>query len=73
MVRDAELCVAQLAALLRRCAQPEGGVPGPLAIVVARAAGTLALQRPQFVGKVLPPLLAVANCGKYQVRPGSTQ
>lgn len=42
-------------------------VSGPVAIVVIKGAGAVAQQRPQFLGKVLPPLLALANGGKYKV------
>ena len=42
-------------------------MPGPVAITAIKAAGAVAQQRTHFLGRVLPPLLALANSGSYKV------
>lgn len=42
-------------------------VSGPVAIVLVKGAGTIMQQRPQFLGRLLPPLLALANSGAFKV------
>lgn len=55
----ADAAVQQLAQLL----PPEGvkQQPGPVVVCAIRALGMLAQQRPQLLGSLLPPLLALAN------------
>ena len=63
VVREAEALLGQLAALLKQTAGD--GVPPAVAAAAVRAAGGVAQQRPQFMGRLLPPLLALANSGAY--------
>jgi hypothetical protein len=65
LVRDAQALLAQLVALLKQRVGEQ--VSGPVAATAVRAAGGIALQRPQFLGRLLPPLLALANSGAYGV------
>jgi hypothetical protein len=65
LVRDAQALLAQLVALLKQRVGDQ--VSGPVAATAVRAAGGIALQRPQFLGRLLPPLLALANSGAYVV------
>lgn len=64
LVRDADAALAQLVALLRQ-GVGEGGLSLPLASTAIRAAGGVAQQRPQFMGRLLPPLLTLANSAAF--------
>ena len=59
LMSDAEAGAAAVAALLRPPATEE--LPGTLRVVVAKMAGRLAQERPRLVGRLLPPLLALAK------------
>ena len=68
LVREAEAALAGLVALLKKLVGSSvGAVPGPVGVSLVRAAGSVALQRPQFVGKLLPSMLSLANSGAYKV------
>ena len=60
LVRDAEAALAQLVALLKQQLNEQS--TAPLVTPAVRAAGGIAQQRPQFIGRLLPPLLALAGC-----------
>eukprot|EP00887_Chlorella_sp_A99_P000002 scaffold16.g2.t1 len=67
---------SQLVAFLKmKLGSGAGGseVPGPLAITAIKAAGTISQQRPQFMGRLLPPLLALATSGEFQPDAGGVQ
>lgn len=64
VVRDAEAALSQLVALLRRRLGEQ--VPPALAVTAVRSAAGIAQQRPQFVGRLLPPLLALAASDSLQ-------
>ena len=64
-MREAEVHLMQLVNMLRR--PGAAALPGTVAIVAVKAAGSIALQRPLFFSKVLPVFLAVAST---QVRNG---
>ena len=61
VVREAEALLGQVAALVKQRAGEPGGVPPAVGAAAVRAAGGVAQQRPQFLGRLLPPLLALAN------------
>lgn len=63
---DAEAGAAAVAALLRPPATEE--LPGTLRVVAAKMAGRLAQERPRLVGRLLPPLLALAKRTAAQVQ-----
>ena len=65
-MREAEVHLMQLVNMLRR--PGVAALPGTVAIVAVKAAGSIALQRPLFFSKVLPVFLAVAST---QVRNGN--
>lgn len=66
LVKEAEAALAGLVAILRlKLGGPDAS--GPLAITAIKAAGTLAQQRPQFIGRLLLPLLVLANSGEYKL------
>ena len=71
LVRDAEVALVQLVALLKQGAwvgqKKGGGISCPLTITAIKAAAGIAQQRPQFMGRLLPPLLALAN--SYALAP----
>jgi hypothetical protein len=56
LARDAEAALAQLVALLK-----QSGLAGTLAVAAVRAGTGIAQQRPQFVGRLMPSLLALAK------------
>ena len=58
-MREAEVHLMQLVNMLRR--PGVAALPGTVAIVAVKAAGSIALQRPFFYNKVLPVFLAVAS------------
>ena len=62
-MREAELHLAQLTSMLRT--PGVAALPGTVAIVAVKAAGSIAQQRPFFMSKVLPALLGL---GSAQVR-----
>ncbi|KAL4443945.1 hypothetical protein ABPG75_011682 [Micractinium tetrahymenae] len=59
VVRDAEAALVQLVALLRRRLGEQ--LSPALASTAVRSAAGIAQQRPQFMGRLLPPLLALAG------------
>lgn len=59
LVQAADAGVSALVALLK--GPTAARLPGPLRIVAVKAAGVLAVQRPSFIGRVLPCLLALAE------------
>ena len=69
LVREAEALLARLVALLKLKLGSE--VSGPLAITVIKAAGCIAQQRPQFMGRLLPALLTLASSGDYRADAGA--
>lgn len=58
-MREAEVHLMQLVNMLR--GPGVAALPGSVAIVAVKAAGSIALQRPFFFSKVLPVLLAVTS------------
>lgn len=63
---DASSGATAIAALLR--APGVGQLSGPLRIVAVKAAGALVAQRPRLLGRLLPPLLALAKSTAAQVQ-----
>lgn len=61
LVREAEALLGQLTALLKQ--RVGNGVSPAVAAAAVGGAGSIAQQRPQFMGRLLPPLLALANSG----------
>ncbi len=59
MARDAEALLLQLLAMVKQSALVT--LPGSVAIVVVKAVGSIAAQRPQYLGRVLPTLLLAAS------------
>ena len=64
LMREAEMHLGQLTSMLR--APGVAALPGTVAIVAVKAAGSIAQQRPFFITKVLPVLLGL---GLAQVCP----
>jgi hypothetical protein len=67
LVREAERALAQLLGILSAAVGGEA-VVGAVALTCIKAATSVALQRPQFMGRLVPQLLALANSGKLKVR-----
>ncbi|CAL8471131.1 g10673 [Coccomyxa elongata] len=59
VARDAEALLLQLLAMVKQSALVT--LPGSVAIVVVKAVGSIAAQRPQYLGRVLPTLLSAAS------------
>ena len=59
LMREAEMHVGQLVNMLR--APGVSALPGTVAIVAVKAAGNIAQQRPFFINKILPVLVALAS------------
>lgn len=59
VARDAEVLLLQLLGMVKQSAL--ASLPGSVAIVAVKAVGTLAAQRPQYLGRVLPTLLSAAT------------
>lgn len=59
VAKEAEMQLVQLVTLLKLPAVKE--VPSSITIVAVRALGAIAAQRPQYLGRVLPTLLALAT------------
>lgn len=59
MARDAEALLLQLLGMVKQPAL--SSLPGSVAIVVIKAVGSIAAQRPQYLGRVLPSLLSAAS------------
>ena len=57
LMREAEMHLGQLTSMLR--APGVAALPGTVAIVAVKAAGSIAQQRPFFISKVLPVLLGL--------------
>ena len=57
LMREAEMHLGQLTSMLR--APGVTALPGTVAIVAVKAAGSIAQQRPFFISKVLPVLLGL--------------
>ena len=64
LMREAEVHLGQLVNMLR--APGVAALPGTVAIVAVKAAGSIAQQRPFFMNKVLPVLIGL---GSAQVAP----
>lgn len=62
LMREAEVHLGQLTSMLR--APGVAALPGTVAIVAVKAAGSIALQRPFFFSKVLPVLLGLGHLAK---------
>ncbi len=58
LMREAETHLGQLVNMLRA---PGVALPGAVAIVAVKAAGSIAQQRPFFMNKVLPVLIALGS------------
>lgn len=67
LMREAEVHVGQLVNMLR--APGVAALPGTVAIVAVKAAGSIAQQRPFFMNKILPVLVSF---GSAQVRIATT-
>lgn len=67
LMREAEVHVGQLVNMLR--APGVAALPGTVAIVAVKAAGSIAQQRPFFMNKILPVLVSF---GSAQVRNAMT-
>ena len=67
LVREAEALLGQLTTLLKQ--RVGDGVSAGVAAAAVRGAGSFAQQRPQFMGRLLPPLLALANSGALKAAP----
>ena len=65
LLADSAGAAAAIANLLR--APGVGRLSGPLRIVAVKAAGALAARRPRLLGRLLPPLLALAKATAAQV------
>lgn len=61
VVREAEALLSQVAALVKQRAGEPGAVPSGVVAAAVRSAGGVVQQRPQFLGRLLPPLLSLAN------------
>ena len=59
LMREAETHLGQLVNMLR--APGVATLPGAVAIVAVKAAGSIAQQRPFFVNKILPVLIALGS------------
>ena len=59
LMREAEGHLRQLVNLLR--APGVAALPGSVAIVAVKAAGSIAQQRPFFMNKILPVLIGLAS------------
>ena len=59
VARDAEALLLQLLGMVKQSALVT--LPGSVAIVVIKAVGSIAAQRPQYLGRVLPTLLSAAS------------
>ncbi len=59
VARDAETLLLQLLGMVKQSAL--ANLPGSVAIVAVKAVGSLAAQRPQYLGRVLPTLLSAAS------------
>ena len=59
LMREAETHIGQLVNMLR--APGVATLPGAVAIVAVKAAGSIAQQRPFFMNKVLPVLIALGS------------
>lgn len=59
MARDSEQLAATLVGLLKL--EPGSEVSVPLAIVCIKAARTIAQQRPQFLGRLMPAIISLAS------------
>lgn len=66
LASDADAGATAVAALLRPPASEQ--LPGALRVVVAKAVGRLAQERPRMAGRVLPPLLALAKHSALQLQ-----
>jgi hypothetical protein len=65
LVRDAEKLLSQLLGVLSASLGEDAASPlGPACI---KAAAGVAQQRPQFLGRIVPPLLALAKSGNFKV------
>ena len=59
--------IQQLVSLIKAPGLP--ALPGPLAIVILKGLGSIAQQRPLYLGRILPTLLSLASAVKQpQVR-----
>jgi symplekin len=67
LVRTGEALVGALNTLLKAATNTDGGqdIAGPLAITCIRAAMNLVQQRPHFLGKLLPTLLALSKNSSF--------
>jgi hypothetical protein len=65
LLADSTAASAAIANLLRAPGVEQ--LSGPLRIVAIKAAGALAAQRPRLLGRLLPPLLALAKSTAGQV------
>ena len=63
LVREGEALVGALNTILK--GNTEQNMAGPLAITCIRAAMTLIQKRPQFLGRVLPTLLALSKSSSF--------
>ena len=68
VVSDADAGAAALAGLLRPRPPGADQLQGALKVVLAKAAGHLAKQRPRLMGRLLPPLLAFAKRSAAEVQ-----
>lgn len=62
LMREAEVHLGQLTSMLRT--PGVSALPGTVAIVAVKAAGSIAQQRPFFFSKVLPALLGLGHLAK---------
>ncbi|KAH7617684.1 putative Symplekin [Nannochloris sp. 'desiccata'] len=67
LVRTGEALVGALNTLLKAATNTDGkqDIAGPLAITCIRAAMNLVQQRPQFLGRILPTLLALSKNSSF--------
>lgn len=59
VAKEADGTIQQLVGLIK----PPGltALPGPVVIVVLKGLGSIAAQRPQYLGRILPTLLSLAS------------
>ena len=66
VARMADGTVQQLVSLIKAPGLPS--LPGSISIVIIKGLGSIAQQRPQYLGRILPTLLSLAsNLKQHQV------
>ena len=59
VAREADSTVQQLVSMIKMPGLPS--LPGSISIVIIKGLGSIAQQRPQYLGRVLPTLLSLAS------------